>query len=345
MESDISELVKEAHAKTVDEVVSALDTDLKSGLGATAVQLSRQRHGPNRLRQWEKASALKILLHQFRSFIVWLLAAAAALSFALGDLPEGIAIVVVLAINGAIGFFTELRAARSMEALLSIAQVRARVRRDGRERQVDAEDLVPGDVVIIEAGDVVTADLRLIKASNLQSDESVLTGESVPVAKIAKPVAAQVPIGDRHSMAFKGTAITQGAGEGIVVATGIETELGRISELAQRAEGEAPPLERRLDRLGHRLVWLTLGLAGLAAGLGVLRGYALVEMAQTGIALAVAAVPEGLPVVATLSLARGMWRMAERNALITRLSSVETLGATTIILTDKTGTLKRTRGV
>jgi len=343
VEIDVTKLVEKAHSRSVEEVATALDTDPKKGLSAKAVRLSRQRHGPNRLRRREKKSALKILVHQFDSFIVWLLAGAAALSFFLGDLPEGLAIIVVLAINGAIGFFTELRAARSMEALLRVAEVRTRVRRDGDERQVDAHDLVPGDVVVLAAGDVVTADLRLTKSSNMQCDESVLTGESVPVAKNKEAVAADAAIGDRLSMAFKGTAIARGAGEGIVVATGMETELGRISDLAQSAEGEAPPLERRLDRLGHRLVWLTLALAALTIGLGILRGHALVEMVQTGIALAVAAVPEGLPVVATLSLARGMWRMAERNALITRLSSVETLGATTIILTDKTGTLTENR--
>jgi P-type Ca2+ transporter type 2C len=339
----VANLIENAHARSIDEVEEALGTDPKTGLNTEAVRLSRQRHGPNRLRRQKKKSATKILLHQFDSLIVWLLAAAAALSFFLGDLPDGIAIVVVLAINGAIGFFTELRAARSMEALLRIAEIRTRVRRGGVEQHIDARDLVPGDVVILEAGDVVTADLRLIELSNLQSDESVLTGESVPVAKNTKAVSADAAIGDRLSMAFKGTAITQGAGEGIVVATGMETQLGHISDLAQSAEGEAPPLERRLDALGHQLVWLTLALAGLTVGLGVLRGLALVDMIQTGIALAVAAVPEGLPVVATLSLARGMWRMAQRNALITRLSSVETLGATTIILTDKTGTLTENR--
>ena len=335
--------VEKAHARSIEDVAAALDTDPGAGLGADAVRQRQQQHGPNRLRRQKKRSALRILLHQFDSFIIWLLVAAAALSFALGDLAEGVAIVIVLAINAAIGFFTELRAARSMEALLSIAEVRTRVRRDNAETQVDARDLVPGDVVVLEAGDVVTADLRLTEASNLHSDESVLTGESVPVTKQTDATAAEAAIGDRFCMVFKGTAITQGAGEGIVVATGMETEIGHISDLVQGAEGEAPPLERRLDRLGHRLVGLTLALAALTVGMGILRGRAVVDMIQTGIALAVAAVPEGLPVVATLSLARGMWRMVQRNAVITRLSSVETLGATTIILTDKTGTLTENR--
>ena len=342
-ENRLKHPVEKAHARSVEQVAAVLGTDPRNGLSATAARLSRQRHGPNRLRQQEKRSALGILLHQFESFIVWLLAGAAVLSFAFGDLLEGVAIMVVLAINGAIGFLTELRAARSMEALHRIAEVTARVRREGHERQIEAHELVPGDVVVLEAGDVVSADLRLTMTSNLQSDESILTGESAPVLKDTHAVAPDAAIGDRLCMAFRGTAITQGVGEGIVVATGMATELGHVSALVQSAEGEAPPLERRLDRLGQRLVWLTLALAALTIGLGLLQGHALVEMVQTGIALAVAAVPEGLPVVATLSLARGMLRMARRNALITRLSSVETLGATTIILTDKTGTLTENR--
>lgn len=313
------------------------------GLSQKDVLERRGIYGPNRLLQQARKSALVILLKQFKSIIVWLLTAAAILSVLLGDHAEAIAIAVVLAINAAIGFFTELRASRSMEALLRIAEVRTRVRRDGRVQEIDARDIVPGDIVILDAGDVVTADLRLIRASNLFSDESVLTGESLPVEKTTDAAAPDAGIGDRVSMVFKGTSITRGTGEGVVTATGMATELGRISDLAQTAEGKVAPLERRLDHLGRRLVWLTLGLALLTIGAGVLRGHAMVEMIQTGVALAVAAVPEGLPVVATLCLARGMWRMAERNAVITNLSSVETLGATTVILTDKTGTLTENR--
>ncbi|KGF70610.1 ATPase [Hoeflea sp. BAL378] len=329
----------DAHAQTVGDVAAGLGTDPATGLSPSRVQERLETHGPNQLRRQKAKSALTILVHQFSSIIVWLLAAAAAMSFLLGDFAEAGAILVVLALNGAIGFFTELRAARSMEALMRIAQVRTRVRRDGQERMIDAHGLVPGDVVILEAGDVVTADLRISQASNLQADESVLTGESVPVVKSSGAAGRDSVLGDRTSMAFKATAITQGSGEGLVVATGMNTEIGRISALVQSAASEAAPLEKRLDRLGRRLVWLTFGLAALTIGAGILRGHDLVAMIQTGVALAVAAVPEGLPVVATLSLARGMWRMSQRNAVITRLSSVETLGATTVILTDKTGTL------
>lgn len=339
----VEDMLENAYARSVQEVVNLLETDPVAGLDLAQIQQRLKTHGPNRLRRQKTKSILAILAHQFSSIIVWLLAAAALMSFVLGDLVEGGAIVVVLMLNGAIGFFTEISAARSMEALMRIAQVKTRVRRGGQESMIDAHALVPGDVVILQAGDVVTADLRISECSNLQVDESVLTGESVPVTKSTDGVNGDATLGDRVSMAFKATAITQGTGEGLVVTTGMDTEIGRISDLVQNAESEIAPLEKRLDRLGHRLVWLTLALAALTIGAGILRGHDVIAMIQTGVALAVAAVPEGLPVVATLSLARGMWRMSQRNAVITRLSSVETLGATTVILTDKTGTLTENR--
>ncbi|WP_417416086.1 cation-translocating P-type ATPase [Hoeflea sp.] len=335
--------LENAHAHTVQDVVTRLETDPATGLDSSEVQARRRVYGSNQLFRQKPKSALSILVHQFNSIIVWLLGGAAVLSFVMTDIAEGVAIVVVLLINGAIGFTTEVRAARSMEALIRMAEVKTRVRRAGRERMIDAHELVPGDVVILEAGDIVTADLRISQASNLQADESILTGESLAVTKSTEVTSPDAVLGERTDMAFKGTAITQGTGEGLVVATGMTTEIGRISALAQAADSEVAPLEKRLDRLGHRLVWLTFVLAGLTIGAGIFRGHDVVAMIQTGVALAVAAVPEGLPVVATLSLARGMWRMAQRNAVITRLSSVETLGATTVILTDKTGTLTENR--
>ncbi|MDP2781275.1 cation-transporting P-type ATPase [Devosia sp.] len=332
-----------AFAERADIVAQGLAVDPEVGLDEQAIAERRTRHGPNQLRAHARQNVFVILAHQFKGVIVWLLAFAAALSFYFDDIAEGSAIIVVLVINALIGFATELRAARTMEALLNIATTTTRVRRAGKTVRIDAQELVPGDIVLLDAGDMVTADLRLVQASNLQCDESVLTGESVPVAKQTEPVSPDATIGDRACMVFKGTAITQGTGTGIVIATGMATELGHISHLVQTAQSSASPLEQRLDRLGHRLVWLTLGLAALVIGAGTLRGLEMAIMIQTGIALAVAAVPEGLPVVATLSLARGMWRMAARNAIISRLSSVETLGATTVILTDKTGTLTENR--
>lgn len=333
----------DAHSQDTEKMMRDLKVDPATGLRQARVADLRARFGANALRKKAKKSAVSILLHQFQGIIVWLLAAAAGFSFYLGDVVEAAAIVVVLLLNGAIGFVTELRAARSMEALHQIAEVRARVRRDGSEKMVDARDLVVGDIVLLEAGDVVTADMRLIKASNLHIDEFALTGESMPVEKSPHTLAPETVLADRINMAFKGTAVTQGTAEAVVTATGMTTELGQISDLVQSAEAEAAPLERRLDRLGHRLVWLTLGLTAFIVVVGAWRGQDLARMIETGIALAVAAVPEGLPVVATLCLARGMWRMAQRNALVARLSAVETLGATTVILTDKTGTLTENR--
>lgn len=326
-----------------DDLAAGLEVDPAIGLDVQDVGRRRARYGMNELRRHRTVSVLSIFAHQFNSIIIWLLALAAAFSFYLGDLVEALAIVVVLLINGAIGFFTELRAARSMEALRHFAEVHTRVRREGEARMVDARDLVPGDIVLLEAGDVVTADLRLCQASALLADESVLTGESTPVAKVTDALDARTDLADRRNMAFKGTAVTRGAGEGIVVATGMSTELGRISGLVETAEAKVTPLQERLDRLGQRLVWLTLALAAITVGAGLFWGHDAADLIKTAVALAIAAVPEGLPVVATLCLARGMWRMAERNALISNLPSVETLGATTLILTDKTGTLTENR--
>jgi len=296
-----NDMVENPHAQSIKDMTTRLEVDAAQGLDQTEAKQRLETHGPNRLRRQKKKNAAAILIHQFNGIIVWLLAAAAVMSFALGDIAEGIAIIVVLLINGAIGFFTEIKAARSMEALIKIAEVQTRVRRGGETHKINAHEIVPGDVVILEAGDIVTADLRLIEASNLQADESVLTGESAPVVKSTDASDQDATLGDRTSMAFKGTAITQGAGEGLVVATGMATQIGQISDLAQSAQGEAAPLKRRLDRLGHRLVWLTLALAALTIGAGILRGQDVAVMVQTGVALAVAAVPEGLPVVATLA--------------------------------------------
>ncbi|WP_229598005.1 cation-translocating P-type ATPase [Roseibium aggregatum] len=330
-------------AQDADVLAQELSVQPTTGLANDDVAKRRALYGPNTFRKLKSKSALAIFAHQFASIIVWLLAAAVVMSLLLNDIADAIAISIVLVLNGAIGFFTELRAARSMEALLRITTTHSRVRRSGKVYEVEATELVPGDIVILEAGDVVTADLRLTAASDLHCDESLLTGESVPVEKQTATMPADTLLAERLNMAFSGTAVTQGLGEGIVVATGMTTELGRISTLAQEAEAEVSPLEKRLDRLGRKLVWLTAALAMLTILAGILWGHPLPDMLKTGIALAVAAIPEGLPIVATLCLARGMWRMAARNALVTELSAVETLGATTLILTDKTGTLTENR--
>ncbi len=330
-------------ATTGDEVARALDVEPGRGLAADEVGRRLERFGPNTLREAPRRSGWQILVAQFRSLLVALLAVAALLSAVFGQWVEALAVVAVLVLNAAIGFMTELRAVRSMEALRNLGRVHATVRRDGGLDQVEADALVPGDVVVVEGGDVVTADVRLLQASKLQANESALTGESLPASKRAAPVAEDAPLAERACMLYKGTSVSRGSGEGVVVATGMQTELGRISQLVADAEEETTPLERRLDRLGQRLVWVTLGVAAVIALTGVVAGKPWLLILETAIALAVATVPEGLPIIATITLARGMRRMAERNALVNRLSAVETLGATSVIFSDKTGTLTENR--
>jgi Ca2+-transporting ATPase len=330
-------------ARPADDVLRGLGVARNRGLIEAEVRERRRRFGPNRLRRIEGRGARRIFQDQFKSLMVALLAMAAALSFVFDQPTEGFAILVVIALNAAIGFAMELRAVRSMDALRRLGQTTTRVRRDGRAQEIRARELVPGDIVLVEGGDVIAADVRLVEASKLQADESALTGESEPVGKRPEAVAVETGLTERSNMLYKGTAVTRGSGEGVVVSTGMATELGRISSLVERVKDEHTPIEKRLDRLGHRVIWLTLGVGAAVAAGGVAAGKGVLLMVQTGVALAVAAVPEGLPVVATIALARGMWRMARRNALVRRLSAVETLGATSVICTDKTGTLTENR--
>ncbi|MFP4359461.1 MAG: cation-translocating P-type ATPase [Alphaproteobacteria bacterium] len=331
------------HALEVDATLKALSVDAERGLDDKTVLRRHREHGPNRLQAADEAKWWRVLADQFRSLVIAILAAAVVLSSVMGEVVQAFAILGVIVVNAAIGFVTEWRAVRSMEALRSLGTVRSRVRRGGDSRMVDAEALVPGDVVLLEAGDVVTADLRLIEANGLSCDESALTGESVPTTKRTDPVDAEAPLAERSSMAFKGTAVTGGSGAGVVVATGMATELGAVARMVEAAEQEVTPLEKRLDRLARRLVLLTLVVAAVVAALGWVGGKDVVTMLETAVALAVAAVPEGLPIVATVALARGMWRMAQRNALVERLAAVETLGSTNVVFADKTGTLTENR--
>jgi Ca2+-transporting ATPase len=339
----IPELPNKPWNKSSQEILEELGVSPSSGLDNLEVKRRRRGYGPNRLREAKRKSAWLILADQFRSLIVLLLGGAAALSFGFGDWIEGLAIIAVIFINATIGFFTELKAVRSMEALHRLGSVSAKVRREGQIQEIHAQELVPGDIVVLEGGDIVTADLRLIQASKLQADESTLTGESMPVSKMVEPLEEDVPLAERTNMLFKGTAVTRGSSEGIVVSSGMDTELGKISSLVEEAEEEVTPLEKQLNKLGHKLIWATLAIAAFVAVGGILAGKEMFLMIETSIALAVAAIPEGLPIVATIALARGMWRMAHRNALINRLSAVETLGATNVICTDKTGTLTENR--
>jgi Ca2+-transporting ATPase len=337
------ELPSIPHAQPAAEVLAELQVDPARGVDDAEASERRLRFGANELQRIRRPCAWRILAAQFRSLMAALLLASAAASALFGRAAEAAAIAAVIAFNAVLGFATELRAARSMEALRQLGRTRTSVRRAGRSQRIDATLLVPGDVVLLEAGDVVTADLRLLGGSKLQCDESLLTGESAPVTKHPGEVAPGVPLAARSNMLFKGASVTRGAGEAVVVGTGMRTELGRITQLVESARDEATPLERRLAQLGWWLAWLTLAIALLVVAAGLAAGRDLLTIVQTAIALAVAAVPEGLPVIATLALARGMHRMARRNALVNRLAAVETLGATGLIIVDKTGTLTENR--
>lgn len=341
MESDgsLQARLQEPWALTPRETLARLGVDPASGLSAAEAAARLGRHGPNALRATRPRGLVSILYDQLASVVMLLLVAAVVVSLAFGELVEAAAIGLVVLLNTALGFVTEWRATRSMESLRRLGRTETRVRRDGRPQLIPAEQLVPGDVILIEAGDVVTADLRVLDATKLQTNEAALTGESLPVAKRSEALERDRHLAERENMLFKGTVVTRGGGEAVVVGTGLETELGRISRLVSEAEPEQTPLEKRLNALGRRLVMAMLAIAALVAAAGLVGGRGVFMSIEVAIALAIAAIPEGLPIVATIALARGMWRMARRNALVAKLSAVETLGAVSLILTDKTGTL------
>lgn len=327
-----------AHALGAEQVLQGLGSHPSGLSGADAADRLR-RFGPNALRGTPPASAWKVLGDQCRSVVVLLLFLAAGVSIAMGETVEAAAIGGVLLINTLIGFATELRARRAMEALLRLEVPRATVVRDGHAREIDSRQLVPGDVIALEAGYSVPADARLLAAVELRAAEAALTGEPLPVDKRPDPVPADTPLPERRDMLYKGTAVVAGTARAVIVGTGMDTELGRIGRLVGDLSEERTPLERKLDALGRSLVWLALLAGALVAAVGALRSLPLGHLLQTSIALAVAAVPEGLPSVVTIALAVGVRRMARRRALVRRLPSVETLGSVTVLCTDKTGTL------
>ena len=298
--------------------------------------------GPNELEVAHRVSPWTILFEQFKNVLIVILLVATALSAFLGHGIEAIAITVIVLFAVVLGFLQEYRAERAIEALREMAAPTATVLRDGEETEVAARELVPGDVVILRAGNRIPADARLIEAVNLQIQEAALTGESVPVEKHTAPlVSHELALGDRRNMAYAGTAATYGRGRGMVIATGMRTEFGKIAQLLHTVETSKTPLQETLDRLGRKLAQAALVVVAIIVVLGVFRGQPLIEMLVFGIALAVAVVPEALPAVVTISLARGVQRLVKRRALMRRLPAVETLGSTSVICSDKTGTLTR----
>ncbi|MVM33926.1 HAD-IC family P-type ATPase [Spirosoma sp. HMF4905] len=317
--------------------------DLKRGLTTAEAAQRLAEHGPNRLETQKTESWLTVLLRQFRSLIVWVLAVAAGLSFALGDVAEGWAILAVLVINTLTGFILEWHAGRSMQALRQLDIAPVRVIRDGQVQEIRSDLITMGDLLLVEAGDVIVADAELLDVHQLELDESTLTGESSPVAKTTTSAPADAPLSDQTNRLFKGTAVTAGTGRAVVTAIGGQTELGKIAQLVGKARQTATPLEAKLDALSKVLIGVTLGLTALFVLVGLLRQEALLPLLETSVALAIAAIPEGLSVVATMALAYGMLRLARKKVLVKRLSAVETLGGTNVIFTDKTGTLTENR--
>jgi Ca2+-transporting ATPase len=325
---------------TADEVASRLETEPARGLAESEARNRLGHHGANRLAEKAPRALWRKFLDQFRSLLVIVLLLAAVLAGAIGDLKDSVVILLVVLLNAGLGFYQEHRAERTLAALKGMLVPTARVRRDGQVQEVEAADLVPGDVVLLEAGDQVPADGRLLAAHALEAQESALTGESLAVGKLAEALdGSALPLGERCNMLYMNTVVTRGRGEMIVVATGMNTEMGRIAAMIAEAPDGETPLQRQLDALGKRLAAIAGVVVVLIFALTVLRGTPWSEAAMTAVALAVAAVPEGLPAVVTVTLAIGMWRMARKRAILKKLASVETLGSTTVICTDKTGTL------
>ncbi len=331
--------LKAAWSVSKEAIIQYFQTDPEIGLDAAEVIKRQQQYGLNKIESKKKTSLFSILLSQFISPFVLLLAIAAGMSFFFDEWLDGIAIIAVIVINAIIGFFMEFQAERSMEALKKLTSVPAKVIREGVMAEIPSEALVPGDIMFVEGGDMVTADARIIQASQLQTDESALTGESLPVEKRPEPVADNTLLAERHNMVFKGTFVAKGNCRSVVVHTGMNTELGSVARLVQGANQAATPLEKKIQVFSKKLIWITVALIIIIFVAGLLNGQKFVVMLETSIALAVAAIPEGLPIVSTLALAFGMLRMARYNVIVKKLSSVETLGGTNVICTDKTGTL------
>jgi magnesium-transporting ATPase (P-type) len=331
------------HTLAPAEIERLLSTG-ERGLADAEAAARLERHGPNQVEETPPPSALAILLHQFTSPLIYILLLATAVTVLLHEYLDAAVIAVVLLLNAAIGFTQERKAELAVRALMGLVAPRARVVRGGREVELESRDLVPGDLVLLESGVRVPADIRLAAATALSADESLFTGESVPAAKHAAPLEeAGLAPADRANMVHAGAIIARGRGRGYVVATGRDTELGAIVEHVRREEAPKTPLQQRMDRFA-RIVGLAVGASALMAlGIGVALGEGLAEMFMVAVALAVSAVPEGLPVVLTIALAVGVREMARRNAIIRRLPAVETLGSTTVIGSDKTGTMTENR--
>ncbi len=329
----------EPHTLSIEEILLALHTNSEVGLSHAEVKKRTVEFGPNIYEAKKQKSIFLMMILQFKSPIVYLLLFAVAVTFYFQNFIEALAILVVILANALIGFLMELQARNSMNALRKMDVILSKVIRDGIIQEIPSENIVPGDIVLLEAGDVIPGDARLIQSNELQCDESSLTGESLPTEKNIKKLASDTALGDQFNMVFKGTSVTNGNGKAVITGIAQDTQLGSITSLVEHAEEKATPLDNKIRVLSNKLIWITLGLTTFFAITGIIQGKDWVVILETSIALAVAAFPEGLPIVATVALSYGMLLMAKRNAIVKKLSAGETLGSTNVILTDKTGTL------
>ncbi len=330
----------EWYEKNIENLLSELNTNDKTGISKNEVDNRLKKYGSNELKEEAKRSLLSKVLAQFNDFLVIILIIASIVSFIVGEKTDSIVILAIVIINALLGLYQEGRAEKSLEALKKMAAPNAKVIRDGSATVVPANTLVPGDIVLLESGDIIPADLRLIETSNLKVEEASLTGESVPVEKDANEIFDhEVSLGDRKNMAYMSTIVTYGRGKGIVVGTGHDSEIGKIATMIQTFEDDTTPLQKKLNELGKYLGIACIIVCALVFGIGVIQGRDILDMFMVAISLAVAAIPEGLPAIVTIVLALGMNRMVRRNAIVKKLLAVETLGCTTVICSDKTGTL------
>ncbi|WP_370452277.1 calcium-translocating P-type ATPase, SERCA-type [Cohnella sp. AR92] len=332
------------HQQSEHELAQTLGTDVRRGLSPEEAAARLQSHGLNELSEQKGESPLKLLLNQFKDFMVLVLAGATVISGLLGEMLDALTIIAIIVLNGLLGFYQEYRAERSLKALKALSAPNAKVIRGGSLEVVPARELVPGDLVLLESGDRVPADLRLIESNQCTIEEAALTGESVPVAKVAGALSApELPLGDRKNCGYLGTMVTRGTAKGVVTVTGMATEMGKIADLIQQTEEAETPLQKRLEQLGKILIVLALALTVVVVLAGVLHGQEMYGMFLAGVSLAVAAIPEGLPAIVTIALALGVQRMIKRRAIVRKLPSVETLGCASVICSDKTGTLTQNK--
>ncbi len=331
--------IDSVHALSVDETITALETNMQNGIGATEAESRTAKFGANIYAAQKQKSVWLILILQFKSPIVYLLLFAVAVTVYFQNYIEAIAIGVVIFVNALIGFFMELQARSSMNALKEMDVILSNVIRDGKTLQIPSEKITVGDLIVLEAGDVIPGDARLVEANQLQCDESSLTGESLPTEKNLEKLPKETALGDQLNMVFKGTSVMNGNGKAVITGIAENTQLGTITSLVDSYKETKTPLEKKIAALSIKLIWITLIMTSIFAVTGIIQGKNWVLILETSIALAVAAFPEGLPIVSTVALAYGMLLMAKRNAIVKKLSAVETLGSTNVILTDKTGTL------